>query len=404
MRLVAIMAAALFASAASAAPDASRVGTLAAEVEAKGRDPVDFVLAALESHELVVFDEGLHNAVEPWEFFSRLVADPRFPEKARYVFLEVLPYNQQRHIDAYLDAPKDDPSLLFPAFQNALATGWNYQTYYDFLSAARRANQALPAERRIRVIGVGPASYWSEIVSPEDFARYRRDGFAGYDHDMYARVLMHLSGFDGSARGVFLTNTRHAYTGLKKSDGGYFWNATTYFRQWHPGRVYSIRVNAPFLEVKKAGDEKGPTLGSMAAGVVYGWTRADGGAWDAAFAANGDRPVALSFAETSFGSAPYVGNSMLSAAPGQTMADVNDAVIHLRRLEDWRQTAKNGAMYTPAFRKELKRRLPFAHPGEELAKAMEAEGAKTVDAFIDAIAAPEPEAPLAPAQTLPPLD
>ncbi len=399
-----VLASILAAAPALGAPDPARVAALAAELKEEGRDPVGFVIAALEDRDLIVFDEGLHSAVEPWEFYARLVSDPRFSSRARFVFLEAVPFNQQKHIDAYLAAPANDQSLLWPAFQNALATGWNYQIYYDFLSAVRTANRALPAEKRIRVIGVSPPSYWSEITSPEDYVRYRRDGYAGFDHDMYARALMHLGGFDGSAKGIFLTNTRHAYTGLKNAEDGYFWNAATYFSQWHPGRAYSIRFNAPFLEVKKAGEEKGPTVGSMAAGVVYGWTRADGGAWDAAFAANGGGEVAVAFEKTSFGAAPYVGNTMLSAAPGQTMADVNDAVIHLKPLESWRQTATNGAMYTPAFREELKRRLPFAYPGDELAKAMAREGAKTVDDFIDKIAAAEPEAPLAQAQALPPLD
>ena len=260
---LAVIALILITPAALAAPDPVRVATLAAEAEEEGRDPVEFVIAALDERDLIVFDEGLHNAVEPWEFYARLVADARFSDRAQFVFLEVVPFNQQKHIDAYLAASKNDPLLLWPAFQNALATGWNYQIYYDFLSAVWTANRSLPAEKRIKVIGVSPPTYWSEITSSEDYARYRRDGFAGYDHDMYARIVMHLADFDGSAKGIFLTNTRHAYTGLKKSDGGYFWNATTYFTQWRPGRAYSIRFNAPFLEVKKTGEEKGPTLGPM---------------------------------------------------------------------------------------------------------------------------------------------
>jgi hypothetical protein len=381
----------------------ARVAALVAEIDGKGRDPVDFVLGELEGADLIVFDEGLHNAVEPWTFYGKLVADARFAARARTVFVEVIPYNAQGAIDAYLDAPSDDPSLLWPALWSALETGWSYRTYVDFFAAVRRANESLPRDRRIRVIGVAPAAYWPLVATHDDFVRYRRDGFAPFDEGLYARILMHLDGFESGHKGIFLTNTRHAYTGLKRKDGSFFWNAATYFRQRHPGKTRSIRFNAPFLEVKDAGSEKGPTLGSISRGAVFGWTRADGGAWDAAFARRGNKAVALPLAGTVFGAAPYVGNQMLTAAPGQTLADVYDAVIHLKRLEDWRQSARETRLYTPTFRREVMRRLKLMYPGEELNGVLKGAGVATVEAYVALIAGRQDEAPLGSAQALPPV-
>lgn len=384
-------------------PTEARVATLVGEIDRVGRDPVDFVLAELGDADLIIFDEALHNAVEPWTFYGALVADPRFAAQARHVFIEVIPYNAQGAIDAYLEAPDDDPSLLWPALQSALETGWSYRTYVDFFAAVRRANARLPKDRRIRAIGVAPAAYWPLIATHEDFVRYRRDGFAPFDEGLYARILMHLDGFESGRKGIFLTNTRHAYTGLKRKDGSLFWNAGTYFRQRHPGKTRSVRFNAPFLEVKAAGSEKGPTLGSIAQGTQYGWTRADGGAWDAAFAKRGDKPVALSLSATAFGSAPYVGNQMLTAAAGQTLADVYDGVIHLKRIEDWRQSARETRLYTPAFRREVARRLRIVHPGAKLDQVLKDSGVATLAAYVALIAAPQAEAPLGPARALAPL-
>ncbi len=220
---------------------------------------------------------------------------------------------------------------------------------------------------------------------------------------MYARIRMHLNEFDGSERGIFLTNTRHAYTGLKKPDGTYFWNAGTYLRQWHPGISLSIRFNAPFLEVTRKGSERGPTLGAVAKGTVYGWARANGGAWDMAFAQRGDAPVAISLDGTAFATTPYVGNQMLDAAPGQTMADVYDAVIHLKRLEDWHQTARAVQIYTEEFRNEVMRRLPLVYPGEELDNLIKSEGLSSLQELVEGIATEPPEAPLEEAQALPPV-
>lgn len=401
--LACLTAAAALADTPTFRPPEARVAELVAEIDRKGRDPVDFVLAEFGAADLIVFDEGLHNAVEPWAFYGKLVADARFAAQARYVFIEVIPYNAQGAIDAYLDAADDDPSLLWPALQAALETGWSYRTYVDFFAAVRRANESTSKDRRIRVIGVAPAAYWPLIATHEDYVRYRRDGFAPFDEGLYARILMHLDGFESGRKGIFLTNTRHAYTGLKRKDGNFFWNAGTYFRQRHPGKTRSIRFNAPFLEVKDAGSEKGPTLGSISKGAVYGWTRADGGAWDAAFALRGDKAVALPLVGTVFGTAPYLGNQMLSAAPGQTLADVYDAVIHLRRLEDWRQSARETRLYTPAFRREVARRLKLKHVESELDGVLKEAGVATVEAYVGLVGSRQDEVPLGPAQTLQPL-
>ena len=100
-----------------------------------GKDPVTFVLDQLRDHDLLIFDDGLHAALEPFVFYQQLVRNPDFHHQVKYVFLEVLPINLQPHIDAYLDAPAEDPTLLYPAFQNSTDTGFPCKTYFDLLHA-----------------------------------------------------------------------------------------------------------------------------------------------------------------------------------------------------------------------------------------------------------------------------
>ena len=63
-----------------------------ADLRAHGRKPIAFVLDLFERHDLVVFDDALHTLVEPFEFYRRLVREPGFRERARFVFLEAVRY------------------------------------------------------------------------------------------------------------------------------------------------------------------------------------------------------------------------------------------------------------------------------------------------------------------------
>ncbi len=383
------------------APAAAQQAHLA-DLRRFGREPVAFVLDQLDRHDLIVFDDGLHTLVEPFRFYQALVHDSRFRERARFVFLEVVPLSQQSRIDAYLAADAPDSTLLYPAFQNDLGgEGFPYATYFDLLRAIHDVNAPLPDSERLRVVAVGSPTYWSEIRSPRDVEVFRQS-LSAYDYTMYAMIRETLDASGG--KGIFLTNTRHAYEAIRHADGSLYWNATTYFHERDPGRAYSIRFHAPQLVIERlSSDTAGPRTTQGLERIDYHWARLEGGAWDRAFRDNGGVPVAVTLAGTAFGRARYVGNHMLDVAPGQTMADAYDAVIFLAPLERLRQTALVGALYTPAFRRELARRLRLLYSEEELANRIEASGATDLEGYIERSYLAAPEKPLPEAQGLEPI-
>ena len=55
----------------------------------------------------------------------------------------------------------------------------------------------------------------------KDLEQFRKS-LASYDHHMYATIRDELDGFRSKKKGVFLTNTRHAYKGIKRKDGQFF--------------------------------------------------------------------------------------------------------------------------------------------------------------------------------------
>ncbi len=317
-----------------AAEDRARLEPLLAVLREEGRDPVQFVHAQLQAHDLVIFDDALHTAVEPFEFYERLVRSAEFRRGGKLVFLEVVSVNQQPHLEAYLSATEHDPALLYPAFQDGVGgLGFPYASYFDLLAAVREANEGLAPEDRILVVAVGSPTWWPEIRTPRDLELFR-SSLGSYDHMMYQRVVEEMDGFAAGRKGILLTNTRHAYKGIRDRDGALFWNAGTFLREWHPGRTVHIRCNSASLLVhaqREIGEGEARTTEGLER-MEYGWGRVADGLWDTAVAQHGVWPIAVPIVGNEFGKAPYIGNHMLHALPGQKMEDAYDAVLFLAPL------------------------------------------------------------------------
>lgn len=293
-----------------------------------GKEPVRFAVAALRTADLLVFDDGLHTAKEPFDFYARLIADPDFQAVAPTVFFEMLPANRQAAIDAYLSTEPESQELLYPAFQDEF--GWPYQTYFDLMHAIYQANRKLPKDRQIKVRAVSTPSVWQEIHSQADWESNASNVELSRDFFMYALINEGLGGFRSSRKGIFLTNTRHAYTALRQKDGSRFRTTASLIKMWHPGKSVSIRINAPVLNVAgKRSDPNQPRSQSGEEQFEIAWTRVADGLWDEAFAAAGGALRVVPLANTPFGEAGYRGNLMLAAAPGQTMSGAYDAVMYL---------------------------------------------------------------------------
>ncbi|WP_417468692.1 hypothetical protein [Maricaulis sp.] len=377
---------------------------LQADLANVGRDPVEFAVSALRSHELLIFDDAVHNADDPWRFYQTLVEAPAFNAQLTDIFVETLPVNEQPRLDAYFNTYPANPNLLLPAFQSGAITGWNYRSYVDLFATIHAINADRDPVDRIRVHAVSTPAYWAQIQTPADFRTYIGPAQAGRDAHMYAIIYRALDQFTGTRRGMFLTNTRHAYNGLHRSDGSLIWNTATYFKQWHPGHSLSIRFNGPFLNIERRGEDSARVATAEGLeNIEYSWVRADSGQWDRAFAQAGDGPVAIPLTGTEFGTAPYIGNLMLNAAAGQTMADVYDAVIHLGPVTGWQNAADYAEIYTPEFKREVARRYQAAYSPEDLSAFLASQNVADLEALTSELADGRPVRPLPQALAVGPL-
>jgi hypothetical protein len=359
----------------------------------KGQDPVPFILQKLDTHDLILFDDGLHTAVEPFEFYRELVRNPDVQKKVNYIFLEVVSMNQQPALDAYFASEKENPELLYPAFQNDFSgTGWPYKTYFDLLRTVWDVNASLSPGNRLKVIAVNAPAFWKEINSSTDLDLFRLS-LRSNEYTMYKIMMTHLNRFKSGRKGVFLTNTRHAYKGIKNREGRYYWNCGTFFRMFNPGKTCSVRIhniNLYFKGRKKIDSKTGRTTEGLE-DVVIQWVRMEEGLWDSAFEAMGNRPLALDLTGTPFGDATYIGNHMLNAAPGQTMADAYDALVFLKPVDQMRRTAIVDFIYTLPYKQEMERRMKILYTREQITKMLQDHRVKTVMEYIDKVYISRPE-------------
>jgi len=88
----------------------------------------------------------------------------------------------------------------------------------------------------------------------------------------------------------------------------------------------------------------------------------------------------------------------LEAAPGQTMADENDALVFLAPLEHLRQSAAMPGLYGADFQAELARRHRLLRTPEELAEELERAGVESVEALVAKTLVEWPESPVPPVE------
>ncbi|OCX53381.1 hypothetical protein BEL04_03510 [Mucilaginibacter sp. PPCGB 2223] len=343
-----------------------------------GKRPLEFVKEKLSSHPLLIFDDGLHSAADPFVFYQQIASDTSISRKLN-IFLEVVPSNSQKYINAYLNSPVCDSTLLFRAFQDDYSTGFPYQTYFDLFKTIYHVNQILPPNEKIKVYAVGFPVYWGGINDRQDLAAFR-DALADYDFHMYQTILNIMLHFQGAERGIFLTNTRHAYKAISAKNGQLQWNCNTYFNEWNPGKTYSIRINNATLFIESV-KKLAPGTSVSAAGTErfnYHFDRMANGLWDYAADKYNNYPVAIDINHTPFGTDAYVGNLMLNVKPGTKMDDAYDAVIFLKPIEQMQQTAIINYIYTPEFISELSRRYQLLYSQQEIDQQLKEANVKTL--------------------------
>lgn len=361
------------------------VNTCVNELKQIQMQPNKLITDVLQKYDLVIFDDGIHSAKEPFDFYCQLINDTSMSNKVSYIFLEAFNTSSQIHLDAFFNSKTPDSLLLIKAFQDDYSGyGWRYQTYLDLFNCIWKVNNS--KIKKLKVIAVSPPIFWEGLKTNQDYETFQ-NSLSSRDYFMYQTIKSAMSDFKNGVKGFFLTNTRHAYKNVKDSTGQLYWNTNTFFNQSNPGKTYSIRIHNASISITQKRKDAGKITTEGLNEFDYKWVLPENGLWDSAFAKHNKFPLAISLTNNCFGNSKYVGNLMINVKQGTTHMDAYDAIIVLKPHQEWSFSATFGYIYTPEFRAEIKRRIRVMQEGD-IEQFLKENKVKSLDELIDLIATP----------------
>jgi hypothetical protein len=138
--------------------------------EVRGRpavplDPVDAILEAFRSHQIVALDEGDHGNEQGHAFRLSLVRHPHFATTVNDIVVEFGNALYQDVIDRFIYGEDVAIESLRRVWQNTTQPHFavDLPIYEEFFRAVRAVNMSVPAERRVRVLLGDPPIDWDTV-------------------------------------------------------------------------------------------------------------------------------------------------------------------------------------------------------------------------------------------------
>jgi len=121
---------------------------------AKPLDPVDGIIDAFKTHDVVALGEGNHGNEQGAAFRAKLYRDPRFQAVVNDIVVESGNGRYQAMMDRYIAGETvPEKELRMAWLQTTQPTDvWDSDIYADMFRTIREINQKLPKEKRLRVL------------------------------------------------------------------------------------------------------------------------------------------------------------------------------------------------------------------------------------------------------------
>ena len=141
-------------------------------------DPVDGIVAAFGSHDVVALTEGAgHGHDQGHAFLVSLLEDPRLVGVVDDIVVEWGNSLYQDVIDRYTSGRDVPFTELRQVWENTTQphTVWDSPVFAAFFEAVRARNEAFPDGLHLRVLLGDPPVDWDEVSSPRDLALFSRE-------------------------------------------------------------------------------------------------------------------------------------------------------------------------------------------------------------------------------------
>lgn len=309
-------------------------------VAAINDSPEEFLLKSLRSHPLVISGE-YHRRKVSWDMLCRLISFEDFPETTGTIFME-LPSWHQPTIDAFMSATIPDKEKLLEIFRDEQPNGWWDKGEFDFLCRLWHLNSSLPDNRKIKVVLADYQIPYSRIKNADD-AKEEDDR----NTHMADIITHHMESSADPRSCLFIVGCGHAYKSAVPGS-----HST-------PRGLPEAPSAAAQLAARLGGDKvfciTQHSISMDNSGTHLAQVR--GGAFDEAFAANGNRPVGFALKDSPFGAEPFDAQyEMKYDFRTGTYADNFDGYLFLHPIDNEPQNTPLLEIFTPEFISEMKRR------------------------------------------------
>jgi hypothetical protein len=144
---------------------------------AKPLDPVDGIIDAFKTHDVVALGEGDHGNEQGAAFRAKLYRDPRFQAVVNDIVVESGNGRYQAMMDRYIAGETvPEKELRMAWLETTQPTDvWDRDIYADMFRTIREINQKLPKAKQLRVL-LGDTPYTYDPANPAAPAR-RSDSF-----------------------------------------------------------------------------------------------------------------------------------------------------------------------------------------------------------------------------------
>ena len=134
---------------------------------AKPLDPVDGIMDAFKTHDVVALGEGDHGNEQGAAFRAKLYRDPRFQAVVNDIVVESGNGRYQAMMDRYIAGETvPEKELRMAWLETTQPTDvWDRDIYADMFRTIREINQKLPKEKQLRVL-LGDTPYPSDPANP----------------------------------------------------------------------------------------------------------------------------------------------------------------------------------------------------------------------------------------------
>ena len=179
----------------------------------KAKPAQNAVLDLFHKYEIVGMSAD-HGKKDLDDFIFALIRNPGFPSKVNDIAVECGNSLYQPILDRYIGGEDVSLAEVRPVWRNTTQVqACGLSTFYEELfPLVRRINQALPPEKKLRVLAGDSPIDWSKITTREDRRQY-----GGGDRDKSIASVMEKEVLSKHRKALMLFGTFHLFHGMERS-------------------------------------------------------------------------------------------------------------------------------------------------------------------------------------------